>query len=196
MANDLAAVAGSTAVAKPLRRGGTKALVQQFRADLSSKVDLKPYERTLGTVVNPGLLKKKLGWDNYVLCVMNAQRKERENALGRQATIADIVGTPGNGTHFREVLGVLLATAITVGDRSVTLQVLLRPEHPVLAVLKAALEGGAKIIKEQESGDYEIPAFDVKGVGLDQMESGGHDPDIVAKVKGYVEAERQALPSQ
>lgn len=186
MANDVAK-SGNTQVVVNAPQPSTRQLTGQFRADLSKRVDLATYEQALGALVDPGLLKKRLGWDNYVLCVMNAQREALKGA-GKEGSLADIVGDPGNRTHFREVLKVLLATATKAGHATVSLQCLVPPNSASAKALEQVLNGGSALIAKQEGLKKAPPKFTVEGVGAEGFTTTGHDPALLAAAQARVAA--------
>lgn len=190
MAQDLAKLAATT-VARP-QKGEMKDVRKSVRASFAKLIDVAALEKKTRRPVNPGVFRRMIADDNFVLEIANAQR---EIALrrGQAGTAADLVGTPARGTFFREVLGGLLGKAVATGMTQIELVCSLRPGHPDLAALDDAINGGLNEIADQEGLDYDMPTFRAIGVGLDQGRLGGHDPEVIAAFKALVEAERAAL---
>ena len=165
----------------------TSDLVKQFGGDLSKQVDLTPYEQALGGLVEPGLIKKMLGWPNYVLRVMHAQREALKRA-GKKGSLEEMVGDDANRTHFRGVVQTLCAAAVKAGHSKVELDCLVIPGHASLAALEAALTGGAAILVKQGAIKSKPPAFKANGVGAPEFTAGGHDPKLLAEAESRVKA--------
>lgn len=190
MAQDIAKLA-ATQVATA-RKGEMRDIRKAVRASFSQFIDVALLERKLKRPVNPGIFRRMIGDDNFVLEIANTQR---EICLrnGQAGTAADLVGTPARGTFFRDVLGGLLAKAVATNQSEVELICSLRPGHPGLAALDAAINGGLNEIAEQEGLAYDLPVFKSVGLGLDQGQLKGHDPEVMAAYKALAEAERAAL---
>ncbi|MBX4192536.1 hypothetical protein KW798_03565 [Candidatus Parcubacteria bacterium] len=164
----------------------TGELARQFRGDLSD-VDTGHFERKLGAHIgNPELLRKRYAWDNYVMCVVNAQR-EALKQQGKQGTLEEMVGDPGNRTHLRGLLTVVLAAAKEADQTEIPLRIFVPEGDASLKVLDASLNGGAAILVKQGEVKGPLPKFTSKGVGVAKFTTAGHDPALFAAAKQLVE---------
>ncbi len=161
----------------------TGALAREFNGDLSEEVDARTYEEALEAHIEmPELLRKQNAWCDYVMCVMNAQR-EALIGLGKKGTVEEMVGSPVNRTHFRGVLKALMAHAKKHGHTTVPLDISVPPKDESLAVLAAALNGGAAMITKQEEMKKAPPKFVCEGVGLPKFTKSRHNPELFAVAK-------------
>lgn len=190
MANDISNPNASSAPTR-LPKSTVKDIRKNVRGSFAQLVDVAMFERKIGKRIrNITVLRRMLKEDTFILEAADTQR-EIAARLGLRGEAVDLVGTPAKPTFFRDVLDALLAK--TPAGAEVELVCMLRPGHPGLAALEAAVNGGLIEIAEQEGITYDLPTFRAVGGGLDQGQLKGHDPEIMAKWKQLVADEVKAL---
>jgi hypothetical protein len=188
MANEVTKASGEKQLPSTYKGIGKE--IAKVEESLGNKIDVAKLERILGTIVDPGLVNKFWGPETYVLKAVIAQRNVSLKR-GEKGEPADLVGTPKDGerTHLRGVIKALLAAFLNPQTgkflaNELILRCRVRPDHPGIPAVENILHTGAAIIVKQESWKVtSLPKMKVIGVGLDELDEGGHDPALLAAAK-------------